>query len=130
MCDDGAVYRYDRQGSLLSKTALELYDTFFRDVSANIDDSMDIYWWCTDDGDLIIKAFHAGNIIDCSQWQSRAFVPHLYAYVPHCDEIICFSDYRFYAYSRYTTQQQIQKGREALGNFRLSEDQLRFYGLS
>ena len=129
LCDDGAVYRYDRQGKLLSKTALELYNTFFSDVSTNIDDPLDIYWWATDDGDLIIKAFHAGNIIDCSQWQSRAFVPHMYAYVPQCDEIVCFSDSRFHAYSRYTTQQQIQKGRDALGNFRLTEDQLKFYGL-
>ena len=130
LCDDGALYRYDRQGNLLSRTALDLYNTFFSDVSTGIDNPTDIDWWCTDDGDLIIKAFHAGNIIDCSQWQSRAFVPYMYAYEPQSDEIVCFSDDRFYAYSRYTTQQQMQKGREALGDFRLTEDQLKFYGLN
>lgn len=129
LCDDGAVYRYDRQGNILSKTALELYNTFFSDASRNINDPMDICWWSTGDGNLIIKVFKAGNIIDCSRWQSRAFVPNMYAYLPRYDEIVCFANHQFHAYSRYTTRQQIEKGREALGNFRLTEDQLRFYGL-
>ena len=129
LCDDGSVYRYDRQGKLLSRTTLELYNTFFSSISGSMD-PMDIAWWCTDDGDLIIKAFRAGNIIDCGQWQSRAFIPYMYTYFPQLDEIVCFSENQFHSYSRYTTQQQMQKGREALGDFCLTEDQLRFYGLN
>lgn len=130
LCNDGAVYRYDNQGNLLSKTPLDLYDTFYSNVSGNNGNSTDIHWWRTDDGDLIVKAVQAGNIIDCSRWQSRAFVPYLYAYLPRYDELICFADSQFYAYSRYTTEQQMRKAQEALGDFRLSEDQLKFYGLS
>ena len=130
LCDDGAVYRYDRQGNLLSKTPIELYDTFYSNVSGTIKDPMDICWWQTDDGDLILKAFNAGNIIDCSHWQSRAFVPYLYAYIPSRDEVVCFAEYQFHAYPRYTTQQQILRAQDVLGDFRLSEEQLKFYGLN
>ena len=34
------------------------------------------------------------------------------------------------AYSRYTTRQQMQKAREALGDFGLTEEMLKYYGLS
>lgn len=130
LCDDGCVYRYDRTGTLLSRTTLELYDTFFSSVASSIADPMDIHWWQTDDGDLIIKAFHAGNIIDCSRWQSRAFIPHLYTYISQTDEIVCFAEYQFHAYPRYTTQEQMAKAQEALGDFTLSEELLKFYGLN
>lgn len=130
LCDDGAVYRYDRQGNLLSKTPLELYNSFFSNVSGSFSNSSNPDWWVTDDGDLIINAFQAGNIIDCGQWQCRAFVPHLYAYIQQQDEILCFTDYQFFAYPRYTTLQQMRKAQDALGDFRLTEDQLKSYGLS
>lgn len=129
LCDDGAVYRYDRQGNLLSRTTLHLYDSFFTNINYDADPA-DIGWWKTSDGDLIVKAFTAGNIIDCSQWQSRAFVPKLQAYAPRGDEILCFEDNRLHAYARYTTGQQMEKAREVLGDFRLTQQQLKYYGLS
>ena len=125
-------YTEDRQlaDALYQYLTAKGIKTFYSNVSGNNGNSTDIHWWRTDDGDLIVKAVQAGNIIDCSRWQSRAFVPYLYAYLPRYDELICFADSQFYAYSRYTTEQQMRKAQEALGDFRLSEDQLKFYGLS
>jgi hypothetical protein len=36
----------------------------------------------------------------------------------------------FYAYSRYSTDRQMQRAREALGDFRLTEEQKKYYGLN
>lgn len=130
LCDDGAVYRYSRMGTQLSRTALHLYNSFFSNVSYGDFAPMEIGWWRTSDGELIVKAFGAGNIIDCGQWQCKAFVPQLCAYAPQQDHLICVAEDQLMAYSRYTTQQQMQKAREALGDFRLTEEQLKYYGLS
>lgn len=130
LCDDGAVYRYDRRGEQLSRTTLNLYNSFFSQVSYGDFEAMDLGWWRTGDGDLIVKVFNAGNIIDCGQWQSKAFVPQMCAYAPRQDQLICLADDQLIAYSRYTMQQQMQKAREALGDFRLTDEQLKFYGLS
>lgn len=130
LCDDGAVYRYDLQGNFLSKIGINLYNTFFSKAASGADSPMEIYWWQTGDGDLILNVFGAGNIIDCSQWQSRAFVPNMFVYVSQYDEVVCCANNQLYAFPRYTTEQQMHKAREALGDFRLSEDQLASYGLS
>lgn len=130
LCDDGAVYRYDRNGQLLSRTALELYDTFFSKAGSASTNPVELSWWQTADGDVIVNAYGAGNIIDGELWQSKAFIPHFSTYMAEEDRIVCYWDCQFYAFSRYSTQQQIQKAREALGDFCLTEEQKKYYGLN
>lgn len=130
LCDDGAVYRYDLQGNLLSRTVLELYDTFYSNVSYGTNQSGKLGWWQTADGDVILNAYGAGNIIDGTLWQSKAFVPHISTYEAEEDQIVCYWDGVFYAYSRYSTDRQMQRAREALGDFRLTEEQKKYYGLN
>ena len=91
---------------------------------------MDLYWWLTDDGDVVLNAFGAGNIIDSSQWQVRAFVPNLFVCSESADTLICHSSQTLYAYSRYTTAQQMDRARQLLGNFQLSEEDRKAYGLN
>ena len=130
LADDGSLYRYDRKGNLLSLTALNIFDTFTTGLSGVQDDPMNLAWWVTEDGDLILNALRAGNIVDCESWQARAYVPYLCTYVPCNDTLLCLVDKYLYAYPRYTTGQQMEKGLEALGNFRLTEEVRRYYGLS
>jgi hypothetical protein len=130
LCDDGAVYRYDLQGNLLSRTVLELYDTFYSNVSYGTNQSGKLGWWQTADGDVILNAYGAGNIIDGTLWQSKAFVPHISTYEAEEDQIVCYWDGVFYAYSRYSTDRQMQRAREALGDFHLTEEQKKYYGLN
>jgi len=130
LCDDGTVCRYDRQGTLLSQTPLNLYSTFSANASRPNEDPMDLYWWLTDDGDVVLNAFGAGNIIDSSQWQVRAFVPNLFVCSENADTLICYSSQTLYAYSRYTTAQQMDRARQLLGNFQLSEEDRKAYGLN
>lgn len=130
LCDDGVLYRYDRSGSLLSRTVLELYNTFASNALYPIEDPQDVFWCFTSDGELILNAFDAGNIITCDSWQAKVFVPNLCAYVKESDEIICLSRQQLYAYPRYTMEEQIEKAKQALGNFSLTQEQRKFYGLS
>ena len=130
LCDDGAVYRYDLQFRLLSKTVLNLYDTFYTKVNYLNQNPMDLSWWQTSDGDVILNAYGAGNIIDGELWQIKAFIPNFAAYVEDADQILCCCDNMFYSYSRYSTLQQIQKAWETLGDFRLTEEQKKYYGLN
>ena len=130
LCDDGAVYRYDKQGKQLSKTELSLYNTFSGNVNYPGEDTMAVAWWITGDGDVIVNAFNAGNIIECGQWQVRAFVPNLFACDQKGDILFCHSGEKLYAYDRYTTQVQMEKARKTLGDFRLTEEQRKTYGLN
>lgn len=129
LCDDGCLYRYDRTGSLLSKTELSLYDSYYSKISYGSDDPMAVTWDFTEDGELILNAFMAGNLIDCDQWEHRAFVPYMTAYYPAEDGFVCYGDVGLVVYSRYSTAQAVDKAREQLGSFELTQDQKDFYGI-
>ncbi len=129
LADDGAVYRYDRQGNLLSKITLQIYDSFARSVTYLGDDPMAVYWWITDNGELILNAFQAGNIIETSQWQRRAFVPYMVAYDSQTDRLITRDSYQLYAFCRYTTQELLDQAEQMLGSFQLTDAQKRYYGI-
>ena len=130
LCDDANLYRYDRMGRLLSQTSMNIFNTFAYDASKLAENPTQLGWWETEDGNLIINIFGAGNIVDCSSWQSRAYVPNLVTYVPESDTLLCVSKQKLYAIARYTTQQLMDLAREELGDFRLSEEVRRFYGLN
>ena len=127
LCDNGTICRYDRNGSLLSEIPLTVDSLFYSDTSFYGPDG--IFWWPTDDGDLIVRTYSNGHIIDCKNWGCKAYIPKFYAYAAQTDEIICVEDGQLYAHPRYTTEQQIIRGQQILGDFRLTEEQLRYYGL-
>ena len=129
LCDDGDLYRYGKTGNLQSKTTLTVFDTFGSSASAKVENPMELAWWVTGDGDLILNAFQAGNIVDTETWQSRAFVPYLNAYVESNDTIVCVSDSTVTGYPRYSTQQLIEKAQTVLGDYRLSQEDRNYYGL-
>ena len=130
LCDNGKVERYDRQGNLLTTTALALYESFARNITNSVTASTDVRWWRTDDGNLVLNAFTAGNIIDCTHWQIKAFIPKLVVYVSSSNELVCNSGKLLHAFPRYTTEQQIRKALAALGDYRLTDEQLTYYGLN
>jgi len=129
LCDDCEVYRYDQTGKQLSVTGLSVYDSFSSKVAYLKLGEPQLFWHITGDGDVILNAFGAGNIIECENWQSRAFVPNLFACSEDGNTLICRSNYRFVAFDRYSTREQMEKGRRALGDFQLSEEERRAYGL-
>ena len=130
LCDDGTLQRYDRTGNHLSQTILHIFDTFANYVSSGLEDASNLAWWIAEDGDLIVNAYRAGNIVDCENWQVRAFVPYLTTYAAGNDTLLCLSDKYLYAYPRYTTQEQMEEARQILGDFRLSEEERKAYGLN
>ena len=129
LCDDGDLYRYGKTGNLLSKTTLTVFDTFGSKASAKVENPMELAWWETGDGDLILNAFQAGNIVDTETWQNRAFVPYLNAYIESNDTLVCVSDSTVTGYPRYSTQQLIEKAQTVLGDYRLSQEDRNYYGL-
>ena len=129
LCDDGVVYRYSMDGDLLSITTLNIYDTFYSKLGTG-NGPADITWNFTEDGDLILNAYTAGNIIDCSQWKCRGYVPQYVAYDPQNDRILCLCDGTLIAFNRYSTQVLMDKAVQTLNGFTLSEEQKQAYGIS
>lgn len=130
LCDDGDLYRFDRKGNLLSQTTMNIFNTFAYEAAHLEDDPTGLGWWLTEDENLIVNIFGAGNIVDCGSWQSRAYIPDMTIYVPEKDRLLCISGQKMYAHPRYTTQQLMEKASEELGDFRLSEEVRNYYGLN
>lgn len=134
LCNDGDIYRYDQSGKLLSQTAPIVYSNFFSSITSDDYDPAEITWTFTDDGDLIVNLLEAGNIIDCTSWTRKAFVPNCIAYLKELDVFTTIrndiSPNSIGTYHRYTTEELMDMGKEALGTFVLSEDQKAAYGLS
>ena len=130
ICDDVALYRYDLSGSQLSRTELNVYTSFYSELAK---DPKQVCWFFTDDGDLIIDACGAGNIIDCGTWQLRAYIPSFVTYDPAMDEILVKPGVNkgsgVLCYPRYATEDIVSMAREALGSFALTDDQKAAYGL-
>lgn len=134
LCDDGFIYRFDKTGKQLSHTGLNLYSDFYTDITSSEYDPGTIDWIFTDDGDLIINVFQSGNIIDCSTWERRAFVPYMVSYNPNLDEFVTVNTdttpYGLGSCPRYSTEDIMAMAKEALNGFELSGDQKSAYGLS
>lgn len=134
LCDNGSLYRYDRAGTLLSQTSLNLYSTFFNNASRADLQPSDITWTFTEDASLILNIFQAGNLVDCATWQCRAFIPYCVAFLPEADlfinRAINGENAGLGAYHRYTTRELIEKATGQLNGFLLSEQQQVFYGIS
>lgn len=129
LCDDGTLWRYDRQGTMLSKTGLMIYNTFSGKVSNAGMEDLEIFWYETADGALILNALGAGNLVDCTQWQCRAFIDGMKTYLPETDEILCLSGGKICSYHPYSTGEQMDYARQLLGDYELSEEDRAYYGI-
>ena len=133
LCNDGDIYVFDASGKQLAQVATTLYSSFYSDIASTDYDPNQIAWSFTDDGALIVNIFSAGNIIDCSTWQTRAFVPYCSAYMEELDIFATVrndsSPYLVGSYHRCTTEELMATAKEALGTFGLSDDLKAAYGL-
>lgn len=129
LCDDGTLWRYDLQGNMRSKTAINIYNTFSSKVSSISTEPLDITWHETADGSLILNALGAGSLLDCQQWQCRAFISNILNYVSATDQILCLSGGKLYIYHPYSTAEQIRHAKQILGRYELNEEQKTYYGI-
>lgn len=129
LCDDGDIYRFNEDGVLLSKIEQTVFDTFYTNIKFPPDDPLAISWHVTGEGDLIVNSYNAGNIINTEHWQCRAFVPYFLTYYAEDNKMITRSGSTLMAYTPYTTQQQMERAREELNGYELSDELKAFYGL-
>ena len=129
LCDDGDLYRFDREGTLLSQTALALYTSFYTNASRPLEDPMSITWDFTEDGKLILNIFSMGNVIDCTHWALCSYVTALTAYLPDQDLFLSTRDQGFTAYPRYTVEESMELARQQLKGYELSQAQKDAYGI-
>lgn len=121
LCDDGALYRYDLQGNQLSKTELHIYNTFYTNIA-----EAEVLWDFTEDGELILNVYGAGNIISCRNWERRANLLDLLCYLPQRDELVKND---LMTFRRHTTQEVIALAQQELGSFELTSEEKEFYGI-
>lgn len=129
LCDDGSLWRYDLQGTALSQTRLSIYNTFSASVRSAGTSKLDITWSETADGNLLLNALGAGNLVDTKQWESRAYIPNFKTYLTHTNQILCSGNDGFFFYRLYSTEEQIHYAKQILGNFELSEKEMEYYGI-
>ena len=128
--NDGAVYRYDLEGELLSTTALSLFSSFFSKTTYVSEQPIPISWAFTAEGDLILNAFGMGNIINTDYWERTGNVTSLVLYHEASDRFICQANEQIFAYQRYTLADLMAKAREELNGFTLTDEQREAYGLN
>ncbi len=132
LCKDGALYRYSMDGKLQSKIGLFLYNTFYTVTRSIVDDGA-ITWDYTDDGDLILKVYNAGNIIDTTHWHRRAHVPNCITYLSEFDTFVTSRtklEGGIGRFLRKSTANVIQIAKEQLGSHQLTDEQKASYGLN
>lgn len=131
LCDDGTMYRFAGNGTVLSKTELHIYTSFYTNFTSSDFNPSQIQWNFTGN-DLILNLFSAGNVIDCTTWQCRAFVPNCVGYCAAQNTFISkevYGESRMLTFHLYTSAEIMEKAREALGSYELTEDQKAAYGL-
>ena len=82
-----------------------------------------------DDQTLIIYQESAARLIYLPQWQQVSSVPVCLGYIPSGGRFLCCDGNELGYRVRYSTQTLIEKAREALGSYALSEAQKYNYGL-
>ena len=132
LCDDGGLYRYDAEGTLLGRTALEVGYSSTRDL-LNVDAATQskVSWQITQDQKLIVNVCSVGNVIHCDSWKVAATVPGYRLYREEDKTYICcsYSTPGVVGYPNYTVQELRQLAQEELGNYQLTEEQKAAYGI-
>ncbi len=125
LCDDGAVHRFDKTGTLLSRTMLDVYDTFVN----NLLGGGPVGWYVTSDNKLVVNACGYGNIIDLDSWNCHASMSDFVMYYTDGKALICTAADGLKAFPIYTVDELLAVGKEQLGDFELSDEQRAAYGI-
>lgn len=131
LCDDGNMYRFAENGTCLSTTGLNIYSTYYTNLTSTDFNPSQIQW-SFNGNDLVLNLFSACNVIDCSTWKCRAFVPSCIGYCESRNAVIShevYGDGRIISFRLYSSAEIMKKAREALGSYELTEDQKAYYGL-
>lgn len=133
LCDGGDIYRYAEDGTFLSKTGLNLYNSFYSNITSSKFTPSQITWTFSQSGDLVVNAFNYGNIIDCTDWKLKADIPNLVAFSSSLNELVltCSSSDvpDMIAYPLYSTDELKDMALTALNGLELTEEQRAIYGL-
>ena len=130
--DDGYLYRFDLTGKQLSKYGITRYNTYITTVESTNFDPSCITWERTADGSLILGIDGSGNLIDCTTWKSRAWIPSYYAYLENSNRVLLrdlANTYGLGTFPLYTTEDIITMALEALNGYELSDTVREAYGL-
>lgn len=127
--NEGKLHRFSTDGTRLSQTALQIYTSFYTNCIPAEGKQIDIGWDFTDKGDLILNVFGMGNIVDCTQWEVRAYVPQYKGYDAQQDRLVCYIESQYGYFPRYTTAQVMQIAREQLNGYTLSDELKADYGI-
>lgn len=129
LTSDAKLTRYDRDGKQLGKSELTVYTSFYASCSPTPGKTLDIKWDFTGDGELVLGVFGLGNIIDCEEWGSRAYIPSYYGFDHRGNRILCYSDYKLGYFPRYTTEEVTAIAVDQLNGYQLPEEVKNNYGI-
>jgi hypothetical protein len=135
LTDSGLFLRYDLAGEKLAEIESYLYSDYFSSLNADYRPE-DIVWTLTGDGDLFVNIFSSGNLIDMDNWEVRAWIPACIAYVAEADVFAVTGKdpdtnrSRIGLYERYSLERIMEMARAALGDYTLTEEQKKSYGIS
>ena len=129
LCSDGYLYRWEVDGSFLSKTEIQSYN--------NASDSRTCRWTFTEEGDLALWTDdQVLNLISSDGWTVTAYATQCLGYLPQRQQLLCCRSgeesgtNKLCSYHRYSTQELVEKGRSIVGDTQLTEEVKSEYGLS
>ena len=129
LCDNGYLYRLNRDGDCLSQTRLEVSAEFAQQLLSSSADYSRIRWHFTADNQLILNAMGTGNVIDCETWSVRTSIGDFLMYDEENNALICQLTDGVGAYPVYETRQLLEMAADALKDFHLTQEQKTAYGI-
>ena len=129
LCNNGVVYRFGADGSVLSRTVLTVgYDFAARLVDADAD-PRSVVWQFTPEGKLVLNLRGEGSIIDCDTWGVTAGVSYFLLWEEGSDTLVCSLTDCLAGFPLYETGELLELARQELGSFTLTQEQRSAYGI-
>ena len=130
LCDNGYLYRYDSDGTILNRIALDVGDVFSRDL-LDIQKATEakVSYSITSSGKLVVNAFSYGNIIDTNTWEKSASIPNFQLYDGINNLFVCNGNSGICGYPSYTLQELREIAQTKLANYQLTPAEKTAYGL-
>lgn len=128
LCNDGFLYRCDRNGNILSQTQLECVSSFGSSLTS-VYDPPSVTWDFTDNNRLVLTALDVANVIDCEHWALCNAVTDCIAYRTEDNSFLCHTDDTICGFPSYTLSELLQLANEQLKNFQLTQAQKIAYGI-
>lgn len=126
--NEAQLLRFDMDGNRLSQTELHVYTSFYNYSVPTAGKQVNISWVYTG-GDLVLNVLGLGNIIDCSQWDVRAYALNYKAYDARTDRLVCYNESQLGSFPRYTTDQVMALAQEELNGYTLPQEMKESYGI-